>query len=178
MNVGTLHHQKKCGPHQSCQMRRKRGKREEEFGSRSRRAKRSWSLSSTARTCALKVYKCVVLTTQESQVTGKLFGRIPKRRQAQCSGKFSSEEMLERDSSRGRRPIEHCAGHSAQKHGLRLENYRAEWWSREVLPSRTCALVVIAFRLRTTFGGSLLGIGRNCAAGGVRHVAASMIGGL
>ena len=46
-----------------------------------------------------------------------------------------------------------------------------------VLPCRTCALIVTAFRLRTTFGGSPLGMGRNRAAGRVRHVAARMIGG-
>ena len=36
-----------------------------------------------------------------------------------------------------------------------------------VLPSRTCVLIVIASRWKTTFGGSLLGAGRNPAAGGV-----------
>ena len=52
-----------------------------------------------------------------------------------------------------------------------------EW---EVLPSRMCVLTVtdMAFRVRTTFVGSSLGMGRNRATGGVRHAAASKIGGL
>ena len=47
-----------------------------------------------------------------------------------------------------------------------------------MLPSRTCALIVIAFSVRTTFGESLLGMERGSVAGGVRLVAASMIEGL
>ena len=50
-----------------------------------------------------------------------------------------------------------------------------EW---KVSPCRTCILDVIAFRLRTTFGGFPLGTGRNRAAGGVRLVAASLNRGL
>ena len=45
-----------------------------------------------------------------------------------------------------------------------------------MLPSRSCALIVTAFRLRTTFGASPLGMGRNRAAGGVWHATASMVG--
>ena len=39
-----------------------------------------------------------------------------------------------------------------------------------------CVLIVIASRLSTTFGGSLLGMERSSVTGGVRPVAASLIG--
>ena len=45
-------------------------------------------------------------------------------------------------------------------------------------PCRMCLLIVIASRLRTTCGGSPLGMERGSATGGVRRVAASIIGGL
>ena len=41
---------------------------------------------------------------------------------------------------------------------------------------RMCVLIVIASRLRTTFGGSPLGIARSSVTGGVQLVAASMTG--
>ena len=49
-----------------------------------------------------------------------------------------------------------------------------EW---EVLLYRTCALIAVASRLRTTLGGSPQGMERSSAIGGVR-IAASTIGGL
>ena len=54
----------------------------------------------------------------------------------------------------------------------------------EVWPCRTCAFIVVAFRLRTTVGGSLQGMstattGRgNNAIGCARLMVASVIGGL
>ena len=49
-------------------------------------------------------------------------------------------------------------------------------WSRGVTLSYT--LIATVSRLKPAFGGSLLGTERGSAAGGVRLVAASMIGGL
>ena len=51
---------------------------------------------------------------------------------------------------------------------FRKENYGAEWWCRECYPPERVPSLSLP----------LLGMGRNRAAGGVRHVAASMIGGL
>ena len=80
---------KKSGPDQYWWMWRKKGKKGHKvIDNGSRRAMRNWSLSSTAGTCALRAYKCVVHTTQESQVIEK------ERRQAQCLDKYKSEGML------------------------------------------------------------------------------------
>ena len=69
-NVGTFYHEKTRARSVLVDTEKRKGKKGEKvFGNRSRRTKRSWSLSSTAGTCALKVYHCVH-TAQESHVIG------------------------------------------------------------------------------------------------------------
>ena len=100
---------------------------------------------------------------------------FPERRQARCMGKYKGEGLLRWGRSRGRRPCERCAGHSASKSGLLKEKLQRQLVEQEVLPLVRVPSLSTAFRRRTT---SRWARAETVQLVVVRRVAASMVVGL
>ena len=137
----------------------------EKKGKTGKKARESRSLSGTAVTCALKVYQCVV-HTQFGQVNGK-----------HCLEEFVKDGRFSVSASV---KVRECYNEVEAEDEGRLSI------AQDILRKSTDILrriiapndgIVIAFRLSATFGGSPLGMERSSVTGGVRLVAASMIGG-
>ena len=74
---------------------------------------------------------------------------------------------------RRRWQTEYCAGYFEEEHRLPEADHCT---SRRTGITLSCVLMNTVSRSRTTFGGSLLGMDRGSAAGGVRLVTAGTLG--
>ena len=113
--VGTFHHQESVGQDQSWLLRKKKGRKgSKATGNRGRRAKGSWSLLGIAVTCALKVYQCVVHTTQGGRVVGKAIWKNSEKMTGSVLGQvFKVRDCNNEVEADCAGHSEHCAGHSA-----------------------------------------------------------------